>query len=253
VYFSSDKNINTQNDPVRLINKIVDAMEIKELLSEYKGGGTDAYHLRIMLKVLLFACCRKIYSGRKISRALRRDIAFMWLSGNQTPNFRTVNLFRSCRLKIGIEAVFKKLLLFMFDEGYIKTEDYYCDGAIIQADAGKHKVTWRKNLRRHRERVEARIDETIQEIDELCREENLIPEATPDYQVASEDPTHEERINNTAEKMTALIRSEKKVKQKAKKLAGDLYVDTVKQQIYEEKKKFAEHVPAIAIPIRRPQ
>jgi transposase len=203
-------------------------MEIKELLSEYKGGGTGACHPRMMLKVLLFACCQKICSGRRISQALRRGTTFMWLSGNQTPNFRTVNFFRSGRLKIGIEAVFRNLLLFMFDEGYIKIEDYYCDGTIIQVDAGKHKVTWRKNLRRHRERAEACMDETVKETDELCREENLIPEATPDYQVASEDPAREERINNTAEKMAALMRSDKKkVKQKAKKIAGDLCVDTV--------------------------
>jgi hypothetical protein len=63
----------------------------------------------------------------------------------------------------------------------------------------------------HRERTEARIDETVRETDGLCREENLIPEATPDYQVAPpEDPAREERINSTAEKKTALMQSDKK-------------------------------------------
>jgi transposase len=71
-----DENI-AKNDLVRLINRIVDAMELKELLSEYRGGGTGACHPRRMLKVLFFAYCLKIYSGRKISQALRRDIAFM--------------------------------------------------------------------------------------------------------------------------------------------------------------------------------
>jgi hypothetical protein len=108
----------------------------------------------------------------------------------------------------------------MFDEGYIKIEDYYCDGTFIQADANKHKVTWRKNLQRHRERTEARIDETVRETDELCREENLIPEATPDYQVAPEDPVREERINNTAEKITALMQSDKKSKTKSEEAGG---------------------------------
>jgi transposase len=227
-----------ENDLVRLINRTVNVMEIKELLSGYRGSGTGACHPRMMLKVLLFACCQKIYSGRKISQALQRDIAFMWLSGNQTPNFRTINLFRSGRLKMSIDDIFKNLLLFMFDEGYIKIEEYYCDGTIIQADANKHKVTWRKNLQRHRERVEARIDETIKEIDELCREENPIPETAPDYQEASEDPTCEERINNIIEKMTAIASPDKKkVTQKAKKLAGDLCMDIVKQQMYEEKEE----------------
>jgi transposase len=71
-----DENI-AENDLVRLINRIVDAMEIKELLSEYRGGSTGACHPRMRLKVLLFACCQKICGGRKISQALRRDTAFM--------------------------------------------------------------------------------------------------------------------------------------------------------------------------------
>ncbi|MDR0348995.1 MAG: hypothetical protein LBH90_05825 [Tannerella sp.] len=60
------------------------------------------------------------------------------------------------------------------------------------------------------ERAEARMDETAGETDKLCREENLIPEATPDYQAASEDPAREECINSTAEKMAALMQSNKK-------------------------------------------
>ncbi|MDR0349908.1 MAG: IS5/IS1182 family transposase, partial [Tannerella sp.] len=37
-----------ENDPVRLINRTVDAMEIKEFLSEYRGGSTGACHPRMM-------------------------------------------------------------------------------------------------------------------------------------------------------------------------------------------------------------
>lgn len=41
------------NHPVRVVNSVVDALDISSLLRAYKGGGTSSYHPRMMLKVLL--------------------------------------------------------------------------------------------------------------------------------------------------------------------------------------------------------
>ena len=40
------------NHPVRVVNSVVDALDISCLLWSYKGGGTSSYHPRMMLKVL---------------------------------------------------------------------------------------------------------------------------------------------------------------------------------------------------------
>ncbi|GHV10469.1 hypothetical protein FACS1894162_4720 [Bacteroidia bacterium] len=42
----------------------------------------------------------------------------------------------------------------MFEEGYIRMEEYYCDGTVIQANANKYKVTWKKNLETMKEKLE---------------------------------------------------------------------------------------------------
>ena len=76
---------------VRVVNHVVNAMDISGLVNQYKGGGTTAYHPRMLLKVLLYAYSVKLYTGRKIARALRQDIHFMWLSGMNKPDFRTIN------------------------------------------------------------------------------------------------------------------------------------------------------------------
>ena len=79
------------NHPVRVVNSVVDALDISCLLWAYKGGGTSSYHPRMMLKVLFYAYLNNIYSCRKIEKALQENIHFMWLSGNSTPDFRTIN------------------------------------------------------------------------------------------------------------------------------------------------------------------
>ena len=60
------------NHPVRVVNSVVDALDISCLLWAYKGGGTSSYHPRMMLKVLFYAYLTNIYSCRKIEKALRR-------------------------------------------------------------------------------------------------------------------------------------------------------------------------------------
>ena len=59
-----------QDSPARLVNQIVDNLDIAEIIDTYKGGGTSAYHPRMMLKVVLYSYLNNIYSSRKIEQAL---------------------------------------------------------------------------------------------------------------------------------------------------------------------------------------
>ena len=64
-----DQNI-SKDSPVRLIDQIVDKLEITKIERTYLGGGTSAYHPRMMLKVLFYAYMNNIYSCRKIGKQL---------------------------------------------------------------------------------------------------------------------------------------------------------------------------------------
>ena len=66
----------SDNHLVRVVNHTVNQLDLTFLLSTYCGGGTTAYHPRMLLKVLLYAYCLKLYTGRKIANALRSDITF---------------------------------------------------------------------------------------------------------------------------------------------------------------------------------
>lgn len=77
--------------PVRIVNQIVDQLNIDDIINSYKGGGTSSFHPKMMIKVLFYSYFCNIYSCRKIAQALEENIHFMWLSGNSTPDFRTIN------------------------------------------------------------------------------------------------------------------------------------------------------------------
>ncbi len=157
---------------VRVVNEVVERMNINDLVNLYAGGGTSAYHPRMLLKVLLYAYSVKIYTGRKIAKALSQDIHFMWLSGMSRPDFRTINYFRSSKAKEVIEVLFKEMLEFLLEHSYIKMENYFCDGSTFRADANQHKMVWKKNAERYKVKTEEKCIELFKQIDALNSQED---------------------------------------------------------------------------------
>jgi transposase len=160
------------NHLVRVVNGFIDRIDFKILEQGYKGGGTSSYHPRMMLKVLIYGYCVKLYSCRRIAQALRENIHFMWLSAGQHPDFRTINNFRSGTLKPIIEKVFSSLLDLLIEEGYVRLENYFVDGTKLQADANRHTAVWAKNTKRYKENLQIKVKEILAEIDEQNRIED---------------------------------------------------------------------------------
>jgi transposase len=151
---------------VRIVNEAVEKIDVSALLGQYKGGGTSSYHPKMMLKVLVYAYSEKIYSSRKIAKALRENIQFMWISGQSTPDFRTINDFRGSRMKEVIEEVFTAVLEYMIQAGHVKMEHYFVDGTKIEADGNKHKVVWSKRKENYQKRVREQIKDLLKQIEQ---------------------------------------------------------------------------------------
>ena len=96
-----------QNDPVRVVHRIIEQINLEELYRRYSPKGCSAYHPRMMLQILVYAYLRNIYSSRRIEEFCRNDIRFMWLTGNVTPDHNTINRFRSSRLKDVLKTIFQ--------------------------------------------------------------------------------------------------------------------------------------------------
>ena len=195
------------NHVVRVINNYVERMDIQPLLDKYKGGGTSSYHPKMMLKVLIYAYSQKIYSSRKIAKAIRENIPFMWLSGNNWPDFRTINRFRSTTMKDISEQIFASVLDMLIKDGYINYEQYFVDGTKIEANSNKYTFVWAKSTKRYKEQLEQKVKRLFEEIDELNALEDK------EYEGFDLDEMGE-RSTLTAEKL------EKRVRELNEKLAG---------------------------------
>ena len=160
-----------QGDVVRFVKTVVEKLDLSELYNSYPGGGTSSFDPAIMLKVLLGCYTKKIYSSRRIAQALRENIKIMWLGRGYQPDFRTIALFRSGRLKKSIDKILALVVELLLQEGYIKIEELFIDGTKMHANANKNKVVWKKNAIRHKKNLTEKIWNWLDEIDGIEKEE----------------------------------------------------------------------------------
>jgi transposase len=71
----------------RVVDTVVEQLDTLSLERVYAEEGRPAYHPKMMLKVLFYAYATGLRSSRKIQKRLETDIAYIWLSGHQTPDF----------------------------------------------------------------------------------------------------------------------------------------------------------------------
>lgn len=157
---------------VRVVNEAVERMRLDALLTAYEGGGASRYHPKLLLKALLYGYLEGIYSSRRLAKLLRENIHYMWLAGGQRPDFRTLNRFRSSRLKGTIDEVFVALVELLSDAGLIALEESFVDGTKIEAQANRYTFVWGKATKKHRAKLEQKVRALLQEIDRVNDAEN---------------------------------------------------------------------------------
>jgi transposase len=160
------------NHLVRVVNGAIEKMDLRVVYEQYKGGGTSSYHPKMLLKVLIYAYAQQLYSSRKIAKALRENIYFMWLSGNSQPDFRTINRFRGVVVKEVIAEIFAAVLLILVEGEYVKLENYFVDGTKLEANANKYSFVWAKNTKRYKAQVQGKVAELLEKIEQLNAAEN---------------------------------------------------------------------------------
>jgi transposase len=219
-----DQNI-PGNAPVRLVNQIVDELDISDIERTYKGGGTSSYHPRMMLKVLFYAYMNNIYSCRKIEKHLLENIHYMWLSGKQTPDFRTINNFRSKHLKGTINQVFTQVVLMLVEMGHISLQTVYIDGTKMESRAGRYTFVWRKTVEKNKAKLEGKIRDILKMIDEGIAQDDL-PDDEPPTPIDSEDLKNRiaqiNRENLSKQKQKAVKTLEEKHLPKLREYEGHL-------------------------------
>jgi transposase len=222
---------------VRMVNEMIEELDLEPLIRQYKGGGTSAYHPKMLLKVMIYAYTQRTFSSRQIAKALRENINYLWLSGMNQPDHRTINRFRGEIMKSVVEEVFYGIIEQLLDRGYIDLERYFVDGTKIEANANKYSFVWRKSTEKYKAGLQEKIRTLLDEIDEIeaAEEEAYGEKDLPEVGEGKE--INSDELKKAAQRINEKLKKEPKNK-KLKKAKRDLEKDYIpREEKYEQQEK----------------
>ena len=223
-----------KNHPVRVINAVLDSLDIDDIIKKYKGGGTSSYHPRMLLKVLVYSYICNEYSSRRIEELCRRDVQFMWLAGMSTPDHNTINRFRSEKLKDVLKDVFTQIVTLLVNSGHIALKDINVDGTKIEANANRYTFVWGNAIKTNKEKMAVQLEQLWNYAEGVAAEE-LKDKRPTDFA-----PTDPEAVSKTIADINDALKDkqvDKKVKQKLKYAEKNWPASTAR---YNEQQKILE-------------
>jgi transposase len=199
-----------EKHPVRVIDQVVDSLNIQPLLKAYSKEGNPGYHPKMLLKVMLYGYMTNIYSSRKIELALRENINFMWLSSMTIVDHNTINRFRSDKLKDSFKEIFKQVVLMLANEGLITLKNIYTDGTKIEAQAGRYTFVWGNSIKTNKSKMLTQLEELWKYAQSIDNDDEPNPEPNQFKEISKEV------IQKTVAQIDAKLSGNDKASSKAK-------------------------------------
>lgn len=207
-----------QNDPVRVINKIINNLDLSTIENTFKEKGCSAYPPKLLLKIIIYAYFRNTFSSRKIEDLTANDIRFMWLAGMHRPDHNTINNFRSGRLKGTLKEIFSQIVNLFVEENMVTLQRCYTDGTKIEANANRYSFVWGKSIHTRTIKIAEQLNELWAYAEQVCKDE-LHDRVPLTYQDISS-----EKIEGLVEEIEKSLEGkdiDKKVKSKIKRVKKD--------------------------------
>jgi transposase len=201
-----------KNHPVRIVNQVIEKIDVDPLLKKFKGGGASSYHPRMLLKVLVYGYLNNTYSSRRMESALKENIHFMWLAGMNKPDHNTINRFRSDRLKDVLETVFSQVVMLLSEAGHLSLKEIYTDGTKIEAQANRYTFVWGNAIKTSKSKMEEQLKELWAYAEKIAADE-LKDEAPESFAPVSAD-----QVRDTIQKIDLALEGKEISKKKRQQI-----------------------------------
>ena len=148
-------------------------MDLSIFERRYKNDevGRPAWNPATMLRIILFAYSRGIFTSREIARACEENVTFMALSGDSRPHYTSIADFITS-MEVEVGEVFQEILVICSELELIGGEMLAIDGCKISSNASKEWSGTKAQLRRKKEKIERVIKDLMRKHRRRDKEEN---------------------------------------------------------------------------------
>ncbi len=150
------------------IDDVVEQLDLSSLYKKISSVGNPSYHPKMMLKILFYGYATSNFSSRKIAKGLESDVAFIFLSGMQKPDFRTISDFRKNNVE-ELPNLFIQIVRLCKKLGLVGLGHISIDSTVIKASANRDRTYDRERCILEEQAIRKKIKEMLdsaQAIDE---------------------------------------------------------------------------------------
>ena len=163
----------SEDNPVRVIDVFVDALDLAEMAFEGvdpAATGRPAYHPSVLLKLYIYGYLNRVQSSRRLEREAGRNLEVMWLLGRLAPDHKTIADFRKDN-GAAVRKVCARLVELCRDMGLLTTTSVAIDGSKFKAVNNRDKNFTRAKVERRRAQLEESVARYLSQLDTADRQE----------------------------------------------------------------------------------
>jgi transposase len=188
-----------ENNPVRVIDAFVDALDLAEL--GFEGvkpaeTGRPAYHPSALLKLYVYGYLNRVQSSRRLERESGRNVEVMWLLGRLVPDHKTVADFRKDSGR-AIRKVCARFVELCREMGLLVKASVAIDGSKFKAVNNRDRNFTRAKVERRRAQLEESVTRYLSQLDTADRQE-------PSEALAAKTTRLKEKLAKLGEEMRRL-------------------------------------------------
>lgn len=160
LFFSNPKDILGEDHLSFVVDDIVEHLNLSQLPDKQGTVGAPCYDYRLLIKILFYGYATGTFSSRKLMSCCQENIAYLYLTRQQIPNFRTISDFRK-NYRTFLEECFIKIVKAAREIGLVKLGIVSLDSTKIRANASNQKTFTQDELKEQIRSIERAIDEAI--------------------------------------------------------------------------------------------
>lgn len=189
-----------ENNPVRVIDALVDSLDMKALGFKYSTPneiGRKPYDPRYLLKLYIYGYYNGVRSSRKLEKECNRNIEVMWLLDNLRPDDKTISNFRKDNKKSLIE-VFKQFNILCDELNLFGKQVIAIDGSKFKANNSRKKNYTKNKVKKMLEYYEGIAKKYIELLSENDKTDEEMTEYTKE-EIKDKLKTAKQRIEELTE------------------------------------------------------
>ena len=145
-YFPTLDSLIAPDDPVRLIDEVLDEVDWTPWEEEYpRRKGQPPIHPRLIAAAILYGLYRGIRSSRKLEEACNYRLDFLWLVEGRHIDHTTFNNFRT-RFRQPLKDLFRQIGRMAMTIGLIRLGEVAFDGTRVKANNSRYRTLTGKSL-----------------------------------------------------------------------------------------------------------